>query len=324
MPSVRPPLPFRVIHDRPRVIVAEEYRHWILGYWARQLHHEWPAPLTRFPLSRRRIRDPSIALLAMHNGPQIVFGHQTLLAMSRRRLWLSRGHRIVTLVTHVNEEGERQLSGLPPDVLARSSFACMNSDVVTRLNARGLNASLVLAGADVPSELSDPWEQREIDVVLSVDAKPRKNLSKALEVLNALDGQAFVFVRNPADASELRRRLRPGVHVSTFDLDTYTKTLGSARCVLSTSRLEGGPMPLIEGLQSGCGFVASSTGFAEELRDLTSVGAVLSPDAPLDDWIREVARCTSGDRPHPQGLEYLSEAAFLRRLIHLTENGRTH
>ena len=70
----------------------------------------------------------------------------------------------------------------------------------------------------------------------------------------------------------------------------YPDFYRSMKVIVSCSKKEGGPIPLLEGLASGCYCISSDTGFARDIIIDNVTGKVLSLKASPEDYTREIRK----------------------------------
>jgi glycosyltransferase involved in cell wall biosynthesis len=104
-------------------------------------------------------------------------------------------------------------------------------------------------------------------VVLNSAYYERKAPQKWIEVVRLLPDREFVLLgrgwANSPHHDALRRL--PNLEYLEIPYDEYPSVYAAADVFLSTSRLEGGPMPLLEAMLSNVVPVVSETGFAPDV-----------------------------------------------------------
>jgi glycosyltransferase involved in cell wall biosynthesis len=163
-------------------------------------------------------------------------------------------------------------------------FACESNRQVWL--DRGLaeeKTAVILGAAD--AELFRYHERTGEGVIgLSSAFYERKNPEVLLEVMKALPHRQFLLLGRNWNQFALFEEMRslPNFTYVTAPYREYGRIYSSFDVFLSISRLEGGPIPLIEGMMSNAVPVASRTGFAPELIEDGKNGFLFDTDASAE------------------------------------------
>jgi glycosyltransferase involved in cell wall biosynthesis len=80
---------------------------------------------------------------------------------------------------------------------------------------------------------------------------------------------------------------------------------------MSLSSLEGGPLPVIEALMSGCSVVATNTGFAQDLAEIFPNVYVIPTTSTVLQIIETLERARTAPRAEANSLKVISQSNFL-------------
>lgn len=126
-------------------------------------------------------------------------------------------------------------------------------------------------------------------VLVSAHLKPRKNPLLIYQVIKEMRDTFFIIHGKewdlfPKDISKLKN-----VRCIDFQFEKQPKLMRNATVYLSLSKVEGGPIPLMEALASGTPVVSTNTGFASDLIN-SDRGIVLEKMPSLDEVIQAIER----------------------------------
>jgi glycosyltransferase involved in cell wall biosynthesis len=109
--------------------------------------------------------------------------------------------------------------------------------------------------------------KNEKSVILVSQYHPRKNLEPLKFLVQDFSDWAFTLVGTGWESSDLlvKLHLYENFKYIKFDKQTYPKILGSNKFFLSLSTIEGGPIPLIESMETGLIPLATRTGWSVDL-----------------------------------------------------------
>ena len=114
---------------------------------------------------------------------------------------------------------------------------------------------------------------------------PRKNPDRILELVHCLRNRELVLVGRHWEHYERIEDLRAATNFTYRELpyDQYPSFYDKIDVFVSPSRVEGGPIPVLEAMISNVVPVVSRTGFAEDLIAHGENGYVFDIDAPVDE-----------------------------------------
>lgn len=109
----------------------------------------------------------------------------------------------------------------------------------------------------------------------------------------------------------------PNLEYLESELADYPDFYSSLDVFVSPSRLEGGPLPLLEAMMCNVVPVASRTGFAEDIISHSVNGFLVDVDAPADEYASRVDEALRSVADVRQSVVHITTAAFARRVIDL-------
>jgi glycosyltransferase involved in cell wall biosynthesis len=118
----------------------------------------------------------------------------------------------------------------------------------------------------------------------------RKNPEMILNIIKTMKDEEFILVGSRWEKWEKWDELISRSNLNYVDLpyEMYPSVFEEIDIFVSTSKLEGGPIPLLEALASNSYPVVTDTGFARDIITDKSKGIVLSVDAPVEDYCEAI------------------------------------
>jgi glycosyltransferase involved in cell wall biosynthesis len=107
---------------------------------------------------------------------------------------------------------------------------------------------------------------RSAYVLISGENKPRKNPELIREVINSCKDLHFI-IHGKGWSQFFGNKVPHNLKLIDFEMKRQPKLMREAHTLLSLSRNEGGPFPVLEALASGTPVVATNTGFCKEIID---------------------------------------------------------
>jgi glycosyltransferase involved in cell wall biosynthesis len=202
-------------------------------------------------------------------------------------------HRNRVFITHLNEG--HSISGDVIDALRGvERFLVQNSIMKSTLVDLGLDPNRII---ETPGAVNrtvfrplDSGTEPERPYVLFVgDFKYRKNPELVLQVIRSMPDINFVIHGKSLDqfpAGVVANT--PNLNIVGFDFNNQPKLIREASTYVSLSRIEGGPISVLEALVSGTPVVATSTGFSSQY--VNSNNGFVLPNPPTVPQVQEAIR----------------------------------
>lgn len=220
----------------------------------------------------------------------------------------------VAQFTHPAENGVSQ-SELVYALNSSTQILSNCSLFAQQLIAQGVDPTRVttsLLGAD-PQRFT-PHRRGEGAIGFSMAYYPRKDPDRVLAIVQAMPHRRFILLGRRWEQyprfDDMRRL--SNLDYRELHYDAYPDAYREMDVLVSTSRLEGGPIPLIEAMMCNVVPVASRTGFAPDLINHGDNGFVFEVDAPIDricELIEQASALKNDVRP---SVEHLTWERFSR------------
>lgn len=257
------------------LVVSERNRGWVLDTICKEIARHHPGrtafhyQLGRLPLARAYF-----------------FSHYSLFgAYLRRNPWLLL-RRTLVFFTHPSDD--RAIAWRVARRLRLASLVVSMSTVHARgLVALGLPETkirVVVPGTD-PVRFT-PHDRDGTGAVGFCSAYyPRKEPERIARLVRAMPGRRFLFVGRGWSAWPGFPGLlaEPNLTYVEAEYDEYPRHYGALDVFVSLSRVEGGPIPLLEAMMANVVPVSSRTGFAPDLIEHGCNGFLFGLDAPLEE-----------------------------------------
>ena len=255
------------------LVVSERNRGWVLDTICRQIEGHYPG--------RARVH---YGIRSLPAASAFFFSHYSLFGACLRRNPLLRLRRTLVFFTHpshTREEGRKVARRLAQ----ASAVVSMSSIHAERLVGDGVPAAkvhVVIPGTD--SVRFQPHPRDGAGAVGFCSAYyQRKDPDRLAAIVAAMPNRRFLLVGKGwpewSGFSELSGR--PNFAYAEPAYDDYPAQYGAMDVLVSASRLEGGPIPLLEAMMSNVVPVCSRTGFAPDIVDHGVNGFIFDIDAPV-------------------------------------------
>jgi glycosyltransferase involved in cell wall biosynthesis len=179
--------------------------------------------------------------------------------------------RSIVLYTH-NEQPELASDQSQVDLLNKAhSIHFFSSKDAHRLCNLGLSTSKVrIVNGAVDLDVIKPnleWTKRENLIVMASRFGYRKSPERIPAIVELLPKWKFVLLGRGWEKFliESKLNLKANFEYYEFNKENRNKFFPSSKIFLSTSLLEGGPIPLLEAMYCGVYPVVSNTGFAQDV-----------------------------------------------------------
>lgn len=269
------------------LIVSERNRGWVLETICREIatHHPGRAAI-------------HYGLDGLPRANAYFFSHYSLFDACLRRNPLLRLRRTLVFFTHPSHEPSQNQRVARR--LGRASAVVSMSTV----HARGLVAGgvpsrkvhIVLPGSDPQRFL--PHDRDGGGAVGFCSAHyPRKEPDRIAAIVRAMPARRFHLVgkRWPEWDGFDALRAEPNFTYFEPEYEDYPRYYAAMEVFVSPSRLEGGPIPLLEAMMANVVPVCSRTGFAPDLVDDGRNGFLFEVDAPLEEVCSLIERAYALD-----------------------------
>ncbi|MFQ5891111.1 MAG: glycosyltransferase family 4 protein [Gemmatimonadota bacterium] len=229
-----------------------------------------------------------------------------------------RGGMRIVLFPHFEEHGKRTAADVVAAVRQADKVVCLSRSWKDWLVERGLDEDKVgvaLGGAD-----PDQFRYREhSDGAIGFVSKyyARKNPDTILEIVRRMPDKRFMLVgRGWAEYPRFRELCAlPNFRFVEAEYVAYPTLYGQMDVFVSVSRVEGGPIPLLEAMMSNVVPVASRTGFAPELIQDGENGFLFDVDADVEAIIALVRRAFALRTNVRATVAHLSWKNFVEQLL---------
>jgi glycosyltransferase involved in cell wall biosynthesis len=253
-------------------VVHQNARGWILDAICREIGSRQPRSwkVSYYPES-------------MPVAKNIFFSHYVLLQnVLERRLSEVENSKVFVWYTHPRVENPVTAANLLAafDQVTKVIFACESNRRIWIERGLARDKTAVVLGAADPALFR--FHERGCGVVgLSSSFYERKNPDGLLEVIRLLPHRQFVLVGRKWHQYALFEEMKalPNFTYKSSAYHDYPDIYSSFDVFLSMSKLEGGPIPLVEAMMSNAVPVASRTGFAPDLIKHGDNGYIFDLDA---------------------------------------------
>ena len=161
-------------------------------------------------------------------------------------------------------------------------FNCSaNAELLVNAGLNPKKVRLVFGAVDSDCSPQPGIKRENKTILLASRYSERKGLDILPQVVDRMPEWKFIILGRGWEGFLKKSKLdiNPNVEYQIFTKDTRNVAMSRATFFLSLSRLEGGPIPLIESMRMGVIPVATDTGFARDII-VTGKNGVVIPNPP--------------------------------------------
>ncbi len=273
-----------------KVVLDANFKNWILGAVIREsaLCSEIPIEIQYITTSRRKhlfryFQLKYLKKVKLEPGDLVVNQRTLNFLVQNRILKEEMLSRIRCHFTHESNLSSAETKTLQ-NLTKVAQVLVLNQGVKHTLEKAGLDSSKisVIYGA-IDRKLFSPSLLPPANkyVLITGDAKGRKNPSKLLELVESTPGIEFVICGKNWE-KYLPTTKQRNLNLHKFDLVTNARLMREASAYLTLSVEEGGPYPILEALASGTPVVSTPVGWAPEFINDTN-GSIVQLDATISE-----------------------------------------
>lgn len=272
-----------ILHAPPFITLLESgMKGWVMDGIARE------AP-TALNLENRTLYLPTRSIHRVRHRPAfwkllnrsdsiILFLHHRPLLKYHERVDLE---RVRVFITHIDER--EPLTDLDFRVLAKvQRIIFQNSNLLERGVARGLIREKCLVAHGAISQGTFYPSQRLPDSIYALiagECKERKNPEIIRDLISFRSELQFIIHGN-GWVEYFDGHVPPNLKILPFDKNQHAILMRNASALVTLSKNEGGPLPVLEALASGTPVLATDTGFCREIIH-QNCGVILSKSSTL-------------------------------------------
>ncbi len=177
--------------------------------------------------------------------------------------------RNVVMFTHPNWSRKYSKTHVVWCLNKADVIICLNSNIKVYLIACGVKADLLqVLHIGTSSSFFHPHERGQGDIGFCSAFHVRKNPDLILNIIKHMPDKTFHLIGRHWERYERFEELNALsnlIHHDAMPYESYPDLYSQLDVFVSTSLLEGGPVPILEAMMSNCVPVASKTGFAEDV-----------------------------------------------------------
>lgn len=276
----------REIKDHVLVVQATNFR-WILGHWVREISARVPGKSTIWwtpiSFSRTNMLNEILKTIPLPKSRGYYFTQPTLFENYLKKNSSRVIGRSVVLYTHNDVSLGDDLHQVSVLSMCNSvHFMCSND--AERLVEAGLplhKARVIYGAVDNNCFKVGEVQRNPKSILLSSKYGSRKGGSIISELIKSMPDWKFTIFGTGWEGYISTHKLNSfeNFEYIVWDEDIRNLLMSEHEIFLSLSSLEGGPIPLIEGLNCGMFAIATDTGFARDVIMQNINGKVLPIDA---------------------------------------------
>jgi len=276
------------VKDHVFVIQTSNYR-WILGHWVRQISRRLPGSsmIWWIPISftRSSIFNEILKKFPLPKSRAYFFTQPTLFENYYRNMPKRLDGKSVVLYTHNDNSLGDDLHQV--QVLSKCNkvhFMCsLDRDRLVNSGLAASKSRTILGAVDTNCFKILDLERKKNSILLSSKFGPRKGGDVLHELVKGMPDWTFTIFGTGWEEYIQNNGLDGHSNFSyiLWDESARNRLMSTHSIFLSLSKLEGGPIPLIEALNCGMFAISTDTGFARDLIVDGTNGSILPIGADI-------------------------------------------
>lgn len=222
------------------------------------------------------------------------FAHYKYFASSLRRsphIWKSRKAVLFTHPSITRSMGFDHIAW----VLNKADIViCLNHDMARTLIENGLNPTkIIIQHMAADPDMFHPHARGRGKVGFCMAYYPRKNPDLLFEIVRRTSDEQFLLIGRDWHEYEQFSELMAMPNLTYYDgvsYERYPRLYDEIDILVSTSFLEGGPVPLLEAMLSNIVPVVSNTGFCNDIVRHGENGYLFNPNKDDVEYVIELVR----------------------------------
>jgi glycosyltransferase involved in cell wall biosynthesis len=305
------------------VILKRGNQNWILGAFAKDIRRSVGARLIYFPMKRRQLWTLFKYKILFKPEGLLIILHQELFYYMKRVKINFDNCELIIFYTHNYGLAESDLRNFQylrfVDKVVVASTETKNFLVATLGTEISKKVKVVIGGADVSHfrRLKSNKDSRSVILVGRVADRKRPDLIYRTVLEN---GDFSFSLHGSKWKNSLHLNLLnscSNFHYYEFNFKNSNVLYNQNNIFLSLSDIEGGPIPALEALASGCKVILTDTGFARDLKSLSN-SVVLIPINPTSSEVTlALNKCLDLPDPELGIVENFRYDHFLKQLTEI-------
>lgn len=313
----------RSIFRQPTLILVGVWvnRNWILGNWIKEVHvrnksttrihwvasvyakKHWWEYFVKFPLPKSR---------------SYFFSYPTIFESYLRSNKIKYSQKSIVNYTHnLGELGDLKHQANILNQAHSVHFNCSSdADILVSHGLEKGKVRLVLGAIDEDCKRDLTVLREDKTILLASVFSQRKGLSILPSVIDALPSWKFLILGRGWESFLIENNLYQykNVEYQYFNKKNRNLFMSRASFFLSLSKLEGGPIPLLESMSMGVIPIVTNTGFAKDVIEDRHNGIIL-PNPPnlseILDGIENATKLTASPEASVKGLDWARIAKII-------------
>ena len=306
------------------VILKRGNQNWILGAFAKDIRRSVGARLIYFPMKKRQLWTLFKYRLLFKPEGLIIILHQELFYYMKRIKINFDNCKLIIFYTHnygLTESDLRNFQYLRSvDKVVVPSTEAKNFLVATLGMQVSKRVKVVIGGADISHfrPLKNNKKSRSVIFVARLTNRKRPDLIYR----TVLENNDFSFSLHGSQWKNSRHldllNSCSNFHYYEFNFKNSNVRYNQNSIFLSLSDTEGGPIPALEALASGCKVILTDTGFARDLKSLSNSVVIIPINPSSSEVTLALNKCLNIPDPELGIVENFRYDHFLKQLTEIS------
>ena len=288
------------------LLVSSQHRNWILDFLARDICLKFGFKIHYLPT--RKIHTRKLNWKKLPIADRYILMHQSLYEFILRKKLKTGTAQIEIFFTHESEIDFHVKEQLPI-----KKIYCMSQEQKNKLIETYPHMNIVIAIGG-PDDKDFPFSPKPTikKTILVSDFKRRKNPLLVEKVIKEIPDWSFILHGKEWGKFIEGCGLSKNGNFEYFEFDfrNSANLYNKAPVFLSLSRVEGGPLPAIEALLTGCSVVLTDTGFARDLAAIFPNVFIISTDPSILEVKNAIEEAFIAPPATPDQLRVISQESF--------------
>ena len=270
---------------KTNLIISTGHRNWAIGELALNIKRHSKKLVCRiveFPQSRRQIR--SLAGFGYFPNSQMdIYMHQDLAIEALKKKWLKPNKPTIVRYTHNN----KNINNYSEIFRISKMILVENTQIFNEIQKLGINSKKIIVKPH-PIEIRNfkNLNCNQIrDVIFVSNFYERKNPELIKSLIEFRKDLHFTIYGKNWEKYEKYTKLKKlsNLEYKNFIYSNYPEELGKHKIFCSLSKIEGGPVPLLESLAAGLIPVVTDTGYCRDVLPNEYLRFILPIESSLEE-----------------------------------------
>jgi glycosyltransferase involved in cell wall biosynthesis len=310
--------PLRPELQCPIVYCPSGNQGWIIDFMAQDIANFYNAKLVRIPRRRRELTLHASRLIK-YTSHKYIFVHHRMFISLLMQSQIDLNSVNIVYFCHHEISNSNQKNELIKNLRFATKIIVMSTEsknfLINKLgNEHASKIKVLIGGADCSQFTNLNKKRNPKSVIFVNNLAKRKRPDLILRTVQTNPDFTFILHGKGWKGSPILNKLKqlPNFKYYVFDFKIAAKLYNSSFTFLSLSDLEGGPIPILEALASGCRVITTDTGWAQDVAKISNSVLILPVDPSEEEVKKSLHKILLFEQPNTTVAKYFSYENFLK------------